>query len=642
MVLLIVPVFVSVGYAADTHTVCPSGCDYTNIQAAVDAAQPGDTIEVRSGTYDRVNVNKKLTLRGIDTDGGKPVVDAGATGSAITLSHDGIVLDGFTAMNASSPNMAGIEVRSNNNTIINNTASNNYYGIRLTSSSTNTLTGNTALNNSNYGIYLSSSNTNALTENAASNNSYGIYLHSSSTNTLMDNTASNNANYGIYLSSSSTTNTLTGNTASNNSNGIILQFSSTNTLTGNAANSNDQYGIRLHSSSNANKLTANIAANNQYGISLGSSSANILTGNDAKLNSQYGIYLHSSSTKNTLTGNTALSNQYGIYLGSSSANNLTGNIALSNQYGIYLGSSNANNLTGNTAVSNQYGIYLYSSSTNTLIGNTASNNLVGIFLHSSNTNHIYNNYFDNTGNAYDDGTNIWNITKTPGTNIVGGSWLGGNYWSDYRGKDTSGEGLGDTMLPYDSAGNIQHGGDWLPLVAVSFSLDLVAGINLISLPLNDASVTTAAALAAKLGSNCTEVVTFNAAQQQLLSHVPGVPLNNFAIMGGEGYFVNLNYPTSVILTGSGWPSPFHISLVPGLNLISMPVNDSAVTTASTLAAKIGTSCQEVVNWESGTQSYVSYVTGVPLNDFAIHGGKGYFVTVTDQTEVTFEGDLWEN
>jgi parallel beta-helix repeat protein len=172
--------------------------------------------------------------------------------------------------------------------------------------------------------------------------------------------------------------------------------------------------------------------------------------------------------------------------------------------------------------------------------------------------------------------------------------------------------------------------------------DLAPGFNMISLPVNDASITTAASLAAKLGSNCTEVVTFNGTQQQLQSYVPGVPLNNFAIVGGRGYFVNLNHPTSVLITGTGWPSPFGVSLVPGLNLIGLPVNDTSVTTASTLAAKIGGNCKEVVNWERGTQSYVSYVTGVPLNDFVIRAGDGYFVTVDNQTEVTFEGSSWEN
>ncbi len=46
-----------------------AGVDYTTIQAAVDVASAGDTIEVRSGTYnENVDVNKTLTLIGEGAD----------------------------------------------------------------------------------------------------------------------------------------------------------------------------------------------------------------------------------------------------------------------------------------------------------------------------------------------------------------------------------------------------------------------------------------------------------------------------------------------------------------------------------------------------------------------------------------------
>jgi hypothetical protein len=49
---------------AATITVCPSGCDYSDLQAAVNSAIPGDNINVYSGTFDQVVLNKPLTLYG--------------------------------------------------------------------------------------------------------------------------------------------------------------------------------------------------------------------------------------------------------------------------------------------------------------------------------------------------------------------------------------------------------------------------------------------------------------------------------------------------------------------------------------------------------------------------------------------------
>ena len=354
-----------------------------------------------------------------------------------------------------------------NNLSGNNAYNNSGHGIRLYSSSNNNISGNTAYNNSGHGIFLDSSSNNTLSGNNAYNNSGGIVLSSSSNNNLTGNTVSDNSQHGICLGSSSN-NTLTNNTVnSNTEDGISLSSSSNNNLLGNNAYNNSKYGIFLYNSSN-NTLSGNDAHNNfHHGIHLEFSSNNTLSGNDAYNNSCHGIRLHSSSNYNNLSGNNAYNNSGGIVLDSSSNNNnLSGNNAYNNSGGISLESSSNNNLTGNTVSDNsQQGICLRDSSNNTLTSNTAnSNGYKGINLRDSNNNLIYNNYFNNMNNAYDNGNNIWNITKTAGTNIVGGPHLGGNYWSDYAGEDLDGDGLGDTLLPYNSSGDIQNGGDWHPLV----------------------------------------------------------------------------------------------------------------------------------------------------------------------------------
>ena len=65
------------------------------------------------------------------------------------------------------------------------------------------------------------------------------------------------------------------------------------------------------------------------------------------------------------------------------------------------------------------------------------------------------NILKNSNNVYDAGNNIWNISKTPGLNIIGGHYIGGNYWCDYNGIDINSDGIGDTELPYNSSDNIR-------------------------------------------------------------------------------------------------------------------------------------------------------------------------------------------
>lgn len=432
------------------------------------------------------------------------------TGNTVPNGYYGIYLSNspnntFTG-NTTLNDIAIVVMDSNNNVFTNNTASSGTFdnpAIGLYNSDNNELTYN-HVSSSDYGFYLQDSDDLLLAYNLISNNGYGIFAYGANNAAISYNNVSNNTGSAISVDSSSNS-TLTGNTISNNYGGISLEFTSYNTLTGNSMLGNGaNFGVRGNSLAhyiqyidtsntvdgkpiyyyvgrgseqvpsdagfvgivNSDNITASglTLTNNSTGVllvySTNSRIENIIANNNSN-----GIYL-SFSSNNTLIGNSTSNNFIGTSLEYSNYNDLTANTSSNNMSGIGLYSSYNNQLTGN-AVSNNtsYGITINVSTNNTVTNNIVSNNdYYGINMYSSGNNIIYNNYFSNSNNAYAASNNTWNISPTSGTNIVGGPYLGGNYWSDYAGEDQNGDYLGDTLLPYNSNGGIVSGGDYHPLI----------------------------------------------------------------------------------------------------------------------------------------------------------------------------------
>ncbi|KAF5417194.1 MAG: Cell surface glycoprotein [Candidatus Methanophagaceae archaeon] len=494
--------------------------NYTTIQAAVDNASAGGTIIVRDGTYtENVNVDKRLTIRSENGSDSTIVGAADSMDHVFNVSTDYVNISGFTVTGATDcfSDCAGIYLGNVNHcNISHNNASDNCFGIFLVSSSSNTITYNNASYNwLGIGLF-DNSNSNTLTGNNATYNlggidALGIGLYKSGNNTLRNNQMSGNMynfeadgeGYSELDNDIDTSNLVDGkpiyylvdasdtviDSATNagtvycihcdnvtvkdlnlTKNGDGVHFCNTSNS---RIENNSIYkcfeGFRLWSSSN-NIITGNSVRDVGYGIVLWMSSSNTITTNNAYNSMDYPLIALDRSDNNTVTNNNVSDGYLGVLIQYSS-NSTIANNTVSNTYvqdGITLQDSDNNVITGNI-VSNSLkdGISLEGSSNNTISGNTAtSNKEYGICLDFSSDNRIYNNYFENTNNSYDDGDNTWNITKAEGTNIIGGPYLGGNYWSDYAGTDTDGDGLGDTMLPYNSSGNIMAGGDYHPLVSV--------------------------------------------------------------------------------------------------------------------------------------------------------------------------------
>jgi parallel beta-helix repeat protein len=153
-----------------TVTVCPSGCDYSSIKAAIFVASPGDVVLVQSGRYyEHLKIDKKIELRGVDSGKGMPIFDATGSGSPITVAADGVVVEGLRLLNGG-PDSAGILVLSDGCVIRDNDASNNYVGIHMVGCKNCTVQGNVASSNLEYGLRMEGCTGNLVFENEMMNN----------------------------------------------------------------------------------------------------------------------------------------------------------------------------------------------------------------------------------------------------------------------------------------------------------------------------------------------------------------------------------------------------------------------------------------------------------------------------------------
>ena len=139
-----------------------------------------------------------------------------------------------------------------------------------------------------------------------------------------------------------------------------------------------------------------------------------------------------------------------------------------NFYGIYLHNTSNSKIINSTSSKNIRGVHLEYSTNNTVFNCSLENSSsYGISLTESNDNLIYNNYFNSDDNVLISGTlsNRWNIPVTPGRNIIGGDYIGGNYWAkpDGTGWSQVNSSIGDGFChPYNLSADGSNT-DHLPL-----------------------------------------------------------------------------------------------------------------------------------------------------------------------------------
>jgi hypothetical protein len=397
---------------------------YTAIQAALDAANSGDIIEVDDGTYAESITfpdGKVITLRSLH--GAFSTIITGVDGSATVTCgflEGTTTLEGFTINHESGNTGRGITITAGYLTINNCWVSDNsaiYGGGIANEIGTLTITGSTIVNNSvsNYGggIYNDSGfltiTGSTISANVANHSGGGIYNGYSNLLTIITNSTitGNSADYGggIFngVDLTITNSTITGNSAEYNGGGILNNYTATSTITGStiSGNSANRSGGGMINDGILTITGSTISGNsgNEGGGICNTKDLTItgstISGNSAPDGSgiyNYGTYGYLTITGSTISGNSGNEGGgiYNIYNATLTITDstITGNSANNFGGGIY-NNDGTLTITGSTISSNSAiysggGIYLYTEN-NVAIGGINNTDLI-------NYNHFTDNY----------------------------------------------------------------------------------------------------------------------------------------------------------------------------------------------------------------------------------------------------------
>jgi len=222
--------------------------DFTTIQAAVTAAESGDTIIVKDGVYtENVVVDKSLTLKSENGSARTTVEAAESNADVVKIAAPNVTIDGFTVTGATTAGKAGINVTGSSGGAIvkNNLSTGNNEGISVGVANNNTISGNVVEQSGRYGINLSNTTGNSITGNTCSNNTGG-------------------SGFALYLADNANNNTVSGNTSDSNLIGIRVKNAYSNIIYENNS-VNNNYGLEIATGSKDNVFYLNNFFDNTTG-----------------------------------------------------------------------------------------------------------------------------------------------------------------------------------------------------------------------------------------------------------------------------------------------------------------------------------------------------------------------------------------
>lgn len=358
-----------------------SAAPLISFQERIDRAQPGDTLTIEGGIYqENIVIDKPLTIDGI----GDPVIDGGGKGDVVTITADNVTLSRLVvrgSARAVSQEPAAIKVLDADAPIIkNNRIEASHFGIHITGSRGAVIDGNEI----------------DLGDAPIERRGHAIYLWEVTEGAVHRNTVTNSAD------------------------GIHLEFSQDNGIAMNAV-TGSRYALHFMYSNN-NRILDNSFTGNLAGAVLMFSHELLLKGNDLSENRQgatgTGILLKDVDDI-WVEGNRILRNKYGLTADGAPQEEGATAVFMRNLFAL-----------------NDTGLGLMSSAPitfveNAMIENTVQVEALGGDLASDVMSELHPGMADAGPTMRASSDPVWSI---------GGR---GNYWSDYNGYDTDGDGVGD-------------------------------------------------------------------------------------------------------------------------------------------------------------------------------------------------------